>query len=60
MSVAEIDGLLYLLGHPRDRLQRAMRIPALSLGWKSSFHALIEQASTASEGSATEQRAMQA
>lgn len=50
MSVAEIDGLLYLPGHPSDRLQRAVRIPALSLGWKSSFEALIEQASTAAGG----------
>src|ERR1700709_565227 len=30
VSVAEIDGLLYLPGHPRDQLERALRIPALS------------------------------
>ena len=30
MSVAEIDALLYLPGHPRDRLERSLRIPALS------------------------------
>ena len=34
MSVAEIDALLYLPGHPRDRLERALRIPALSAGWR--------------------------
>src|SRR6478752_5368971 len=30
MNVAEIDALLYKPGHPRDQLQRALRIPALS------------------------------
>ena len=34
ITVAEIDALLYLPGHPRDALQRALRIPALSPGWK--------------------------
>ena len=29
VSVAEVDGLLYLPGHPRDQLRRALRIPAL-------------------------------
>src|SRR5215469_11775606 len=29
MTVAEIDALLYLPGHPRDRVRRALRIPAL-------------------------------
>src|SRR3954454_4147205 len=44
MSVAEIDGLLYLPGHaPRD-LQRALRIPALSPGWQGSFRELLEPA----------------
>lgn len=32
MSVAEINGLLYLPGHPRSKLERALRIPALSAG----------------------------
>jgi ferredoxin-NADP reductase len=40
----EIDSLLYLPGHaPRD-LTRALRIPALSDGWRGSFRALLEQA----------------
>jgi ferredoxin-NADP reductase/MOSC domain-containing protein YiiM len=48
MSVAEIDALLYLPGHPRDALERSLRIPALSSGWKDSFQALLEQESAGS------------
>lgn len=44
MSVAEIDGLLYLKDHPEDKLQRALRIPALSEGWKASFRNLLDAA----------------
>lgn len=43
MSVAEINALLYLPGHPRDQLERALRIPALSHGWRASFQRLLEQ-----------------
>ena len=43
MRVAEIDALLYLPGHPRQQLLRALRIPALSPGWQSSFRALLEE-----------------
>ena len=43
MSVFEIDTLLYMPGHPRDRLERALRIPALSAGWRASFEALLTQ-----------------
>lgn len=43
MSVSEIDALLYLPGHPRDNLERALRIPALSAGWRRSFEALLAQ-----------------
>src|SRR5512132_2595855 len=42
MTVAEIDGLLYLPGHPRQQLLRALRVPALSPGWQASFRALLE------------------
>jgi ferredoxin-NADP reductase/MOSC domain-containing protein YiiM len=42
-TVADIDALLYLPGHPPDQLQRALRIAALSPGWKSSFQALAAQ-----------------
>lgn len=41
VTVEEIDGLLYLPGHTTDRLQRALRIPALSEGWKGSLRSLI-------------------
>ena len=44
MTVAEIDGLLYLREHPRNRLEPALRIPALSPGWRGSFQALLDQA----------------
>ena len=43
VTVAEIDALLYLPGRSRDRLERSMRIPALSSGWKTSLQALIDQ-----------------
>jgi ferredoxin-NADP reductase/MOSC domain-containing protein YiiM/ferredoxin len=42
MTVAEVDALLYLPGHPRQQLLRALRIPALSPGWQGSFRALVE------------------
>ena len=42
MTVAEVDALLYLPGHPRRQLLRALRIPALSPGWKASFQALAD------------------
>jgi ferredoxin-NADP reductase/MOSC domain-containing protein YiiM/ferredoxin len=42
MTVSEVDGLLYLPGHPRQQLLRALRIPALSPGWQASFRALLD------------------
>jgi ferredoxin-NADP reductase/MOSC domain-containing protein YiiM/ferredoxin len=42
MAVAEADALLYLPGHPRQQLLRALRISALSPGWQASFRALLE------------------
>jgi len=45
MSVAEADGLLYLGGHSRAQLERALRIPALPAGWRGSFQALLQQLS---------------
>jgi len=35
MPVAEVDALLYLPGHTRQQLLRALRIPALSPGWQA-------------------------
>jgi ferredoxin-NADP reductase/MOSC domain-containing protein YiiM len=43
MSVSEIDALLYKPGHPRDELERALRIPTLSVGWRRSLEALLTQ-----------------
>ncbi|MGB2627653.1 MAG: MOSC and FAD-binding oxidoreductase domain-containing protein [Candidatus Acidiferrum sp.] len=42
-SVAEVDALLYLPGHSSEQLQRVLRIPALSRGWRSSFEAMLQQ-----------------
>jgi ferredoxin-NADP reductase/MOSC domain-containing protein YiiM len=53
MTVAEINTLLYLPNHPRDRLERALRIGALSPGWRSSFKALLQsQTTTVASGNA--------
>jgi MOSC domain-containing protein YiiM len=46
MTVAEVDGLLYLPGHPREQVQQALRIPALPTGWRNSFEAMLGQAET--------------
>src|SRR5271166_6508621 len=43
ITVAEIDALLYLPGHSRQQLERALRIPALSKGWQDSFQAILKQ-----------------
>jgi len=45
-SVAEIDALLYLPGHSREQVERALRIPALSKGWQNSFQAMLQQDSS--------------
>ena len=42
MTIAEINALLYLPPHPRDRLERALRIEALARGWRGSFEALLQ------------------
>lgn len=51
MSIFTINALLYMPGHPRDQLERALRIPALSAGWRGSFEALLKQ--KREEGEAT-------
>jgi hypothetical protein len=61
-SVAEVDALLYLPGHPREQRQSALRIPALSKRWQSSFQALLEQdlepkTELGNQGLATEEQA---
>ena len=54
MSVSEIDALLYMPGHPRAQLERALRIPTLSVGWRRAFEALLteERKGSATTGNA--------
>ena len=47
MTVAEINALLYSPNHSRDRLEHALRIEALSPGWRSSFEAMLASQTTA-------------
>jgi ferredoxin-NADP reductase/MOSC domain-containing protein YiiM len=47
ISVFAINALLYKPGHPRNQLERALRIPALSEGWRASFQTLLEQEDSA-------------
>jgi ferredoxin-NADP reductase/MOSC domain-containing protein YiiM/ferredoxin len=42
MSVAEMDALLYLPEHTPEQLERALRIAALSEGWRGSFQAILQ------------------
>jgi ferredoxin-NADP reductase/MOSC domain-containing protein YiiM len=50
MTVAEINALLYSPPHPRATLERALRIDALSPGWRSSFEALLRSSTTGNAG----------
>jgi ferredoxin-NADP reductase/MOSC domain-containing protein YiiM/ferredoxin len=43
VTVANVDGLLYLPGHTRQALLRALRVPALSPGWQGSLRALLNE-----------------
>jgi ferredoxin-NADP reductase/MOSC domain-containing protein YiiM len=52
MTVAEINALLYSSDHPRDRLERALRIDALSPGWRGSFDALMHSQAATGSGNA--------
>jgi ferredoxin-NADP reductase/MOSC domain-containing protein YiiM/ferredoxin len=49
MTVAEINALLYFPNHPRDRLERALRIDALAAGWRGSFKALLQSEQNGAE-----------
>jgi ferredoxin-NADP reductase/MOSC domain-containing protein YiiM len=53
MTVAEVDALLYLPGHTRERVQSALRIPALPDGWRASFQALLDQSAAAGNAGLT-------
>jgi ferredoxin-NADP reductase/MOSC domain-containing protein YiiM/ferredoxin len=44
LTVSEVDGLLYLPDKSRALLERALRVPALSEGWKGSFRELLAAA----------------
>jgi ferredoxin-NADP reductase/MOSC domain-containing protein YiiM len=50
MTVAEINALLYSPNHPRDRLERSLRIEALSPGWRRSFETLLQSPATEAGG----------
>jgi len=50
ISVAEVNALLYLPGHSREQSERALRIPALSKGWQSSFQAILTHESSPKPG----------
>ncbi|HEY6271624.1 MAG TPA: MOSC and FAD-binding oxidoreductase domain-containing protein [Terriglobales bacterium] len=43
LTVTTANALLYLPGAAKEDLERALRIQALSSGWKSSFEALLGQ-----------------
>jgi ferredoxin-NADP reductase/MOSC domain-containing protein YiiM/ferredoxin len=44
LTVAQLDALLYLPNRSRALLDRALRVPALSEGWKGSFRELLAKA----------------
>jgi ferredoxin-NADP reductase/MOSC domain-containing protein YiiM len=50
MTVAEINALLYLPDHPPRQLERALRIKALSPGWRGSFEALLRSPPSGNAG----------
>lgn len=43
LTVADVDGLLYLPNRSTAKLKRAVKVPALSEGWRESFRSLLEQ-----------------
>jgi len=54
LTVADINALLYSSKHPRDLLERALHIAALSPGWRASFEALPWSSTSGNAGLATE------
>ena len=52
MTIAEVDALLYSSDHPVEALERAVRVPALSSGWRGSFDSLLEAARKGVSGNA--------
>ncbi|OZI66367.1 MOSC and FAD-binding oxidoreductase domain-containing protein [Bordetella genomosp. 11] len=52
LTVAAVNALLYSPHHPREQLERALRVDALSPGWRGSFKALLEQSNALPGGNA--------
>jgi ferredoxin-NADP reductase/MOSC domain-containing protein YiiM len=52
MTVADVSALLYLPGHTPQKLSQALRIRALSDGWKSSFQAMLDEGADPAAGNA--------
>ncbi len=50
MTVTEVNALLYSPNHAHDRLERALRIEALSPGWRRSFEALLKSQTSGAGG----------
>ena len=50
MTVTEINALLYSPNHSRDLLERALRIDALSRGWRGSLGALLRNPASGNAG----------
>ena len=50
LTVTETSALLYSSNHPRDLLERALRIAALSPGWHASFEALLRSSTSGNAG----------
>jgi ferredoxin-NADP reductase/MOSC domain-containing protein YiiM len=50
MTVVEINALLYSPNHPHGLLERALRIEALSPGWRGSFEALLRSSTSGNAG----------
>ena len=57
MTIAEVNALLYSPNHSRDRLARALQIPALSPGWRLSFAALLASHGSGNAGLLPEEAA---
>src|SRR5262249_7500820 len=50
MTVADINALLYFAPHPRELLERALKIEALSPGWHRAFADLLQSQTSARGG----------
>ncbi len=50
MTVAETNALLYFAPHPRELLERALKIDALSPGWHRAFADLLQSRTSARGG----------